>query len=197
MAMSGLAKYFVNREARGLKNFQALRKYLSTLPMEEIHAALEIGCGIGTVSASLVQNYPLSAWGTDYDPGQIDAARHFYPETERLHFQVEDAASFSFGDSTFALVITQNVLHHVPQWEKAIGEIARVMRPGGYCLYDDFVIPAGLKALVRRMGRDRTPYTFDEILGTCSRNHLTIQRQERSMRFIFPRFLLVLAKITS
>ena len=42
MAMSGLAKYFVNREARDLKNFQALQKHLSTPPMDKIQASLEI-----------------------------------------------------------------------------------------------------------------------------------------------------------
>jgi len=40
--MSGLAKFFVNRETRGLNNFQAIRKHLSTLPMEKIQASLEI-----------------------------------------------------------------------------------------------------------------------------------------------------------
>ena len=153
MVMSRISKFFVNREARGRQNFEVVRQCLSSVPVEHLKDSLELGCGIGTVSALLVQTYPLEAWGTDYDPQQIAKAKSLYPETDRSRFQVEDVTALSFGDACFDLVITQNVLHHLSFWEKAIIEMVRVLRTSGYLIYDDFVIPQSLKKLASRMVR--------------------------------------------
>ena len=195
MVMSRLSKFFVNREARGRQNFQAVQQYLSALPAKDIRSTLEIGCGIGTVSALLAESYGLEAWGTDHDPQQIAIAKSLYPETDRLRFQVEDVTGLSFGDARFDLVITQKVLHHIPRWQKAIREMVRVLQPGGYFIYDDIVFHQSLKKLASRMARGGTPYTFDEIREVCQGNHLTVLQQHRSMGLLFPQFCLVLKKL--
>jgi len=74
MAMTGLEKRFVNRMQKAERNVGKVRKNLALLDIEQIREVLEIGCGIGSVSAYLAQTYDMQVFGTDYDPGQITVA---------------------------------------------------------------------------------------------------------------------------
>lgn len=74
----------------------------------------------------------MNVVGTDFDPAQINIARSNHPENDRLRFKIEDASNLSFKDDSFDLVLSQNVFHHVPSWEKAVHEVSRVLRPEGY-----------------------------------------------------------------
>jgi ubiquinone/menaquinone biosynthesis C-methylase UbiE/tetratricopeptide (TPR) repeat protein len=53
------------------------------------------------------------------------------PGTTSHGVRCEDLTKLTFGDGTFDLVITQDVLEHVPGFEAAFREIARVLKPGG------------------------------------------------------------------
>lgn len=53
----------------------------------------------------------------------------------------EDLQNLSFPDASFDLVITQDVLEHVRRPARALREIARVLKPGGYHI---FTVPADL-----------------------------------------------------
>ena len=63
-------------------------------------------------------------------------ASHFYPDfprgTTHPHgFRCEDLESLSFGDESFDLVITQDVMEHVLNPNRAFAEIARTLKSGG------------------------------------------------------------------
>ena len=47
MRMSRFEKLFVNREKKGVRNFQQLRRLLDGVDAGAMHHALELGCGIG------------------------------------------------------------------------------------------------------------------------------------------------------
>jgi SAM-dependent methyltransferase len=47
------------------------------------------------------------------------------------HFPDEDLQALSFADESFDLVVTQDVMEHVVDPDRAFSEIARVLRPGG------------------------------------------------------------------
>jgi 2-polyprenyl-3-methyl-5-hydroxy-6-metoxy-1,4-benzoquinol methylase len=98
MHMSAVEKLFVNREAKGRHNFKRVRQILAALPTDTMHCVLELGCGIGTLSALLAACYPMDVVGTDSDPAQIEIARVRHPETDRLHYRVEDASKLSCTD---------------------------------------------------------------------------------------------------
>ncbi|QOI97856.1 MAG: methyltransferase domain-containing protein [Flammeovirgaceae bacterium] len=52
-----------------------------------------------------------------------------FPANESI--SKEDATDISFSDNTFDIVIANHVLEHIPDYEKALREIWRVLKPGG------------------------------------------------------------------
>jgi ubiquinone/menaquinone biosynthesis C-methylase UbiE len=95
------------------------------------HDVLEIGGGIGTDLAQFAMH---GARVTDLDlaAGHLRLAE----ENFRLRglngtFIHHDAESLPFPDATFDLVYSNGVLHHTPNTATVVGEIHRVLRPGG------------------------------------------------------------------
>jgi SAM-dependent methyltransferase len=92
---------------------------------------LEIGCGLGTDGAQ------FAAAGADYTGVDLTEAavalarRRFELFDLPGKFQTADAENLEFAAASFDLVYSHGVLHHTPDTEKAIGEIHRVLRPGG------------------------------------------------------------------
>jgi SAM-dependent methyltransferase len=83
---------------------------------------------------------------SDYTP------TYFYPDIEPGHFhngfRSENLEYMTFADDSFDLVITQDVLEHVLNPDKAFKEIVRTLKPGGAHV---FTIPlhSGNKTVVR------------------------------------------------
>ena len=133
--MTSLEKIFVNREKKARGNIKKLKKQLQMLDLPDALNILEIGCGIGSVSAYLADNYSAKVWGTDFDSDEIEIARKLYSENDQLKFQVEDASNLSFKNEQFDIVVSHNVFHHIPMWDKAIYEISRVLKVNGYLFW--------------------------------------------------------------
>jgi len=147
MAMTWFEKQFVNRRQVAEHNITSLSTRLEQLDISNINDVLEIGSGVGFVSAYLVETYGMNVYGTDFDPDQVTTARELHPESDSLHFGVEDASKLSVTDSSFDLVLSQNVFHHIPDWKRVVREVRRVLRPEGYLIWYDLVFPKFVKRL--------------------------------------------------
>lgn len=194
MKMSRLEKIFVNREKKGLQNFKRIRQCLDALETTKIQDVLELGCGMGTVSALLAKTYGMKVRGSDFDPQQIELARQAYPENSLLCFGTEDAARLSFPASSFDLVVTQNVFHHLPDWRPAVREIERVLRPEGVFIWYDFTIPDRLKHWLQKFSWGSGLYTFEEIKLTFEVFGLTCSWHTIDSHLIFAHHTLVSRK---
>ena len=162
MRMTRLEKYFVNRKKKSDRNIQILESDLRNMDLKKIKRVLEIGCGVGFVSSYLAENYDMEVYGTDYDSEQIQLANKLQPKLERLYYQVEDVIKLSFNDSSIDLVISQNVFHHIPDWEKTIKEISRVLTPGGYFNWIDLTIPKLVRNIFNPFVKKYGLYTIDD-----------------------------------
>ncbi len=90
---------------------------------------LEIGCGSGYGAYLLNQLQPKSYIGLDVMIEQVELARRNYPQ---FQFLIQDAEDLSqFKNESKDVVIIFGVLHHIPNWRKAIDEIRRVLKPNG------------------------------------------------------------------
>src|SRR4051794_26009301 len=93
---------------------------------------LELGTGAGANAAALLDRYPqVRLTATDVDPAMLDATRgRLAAFGDRVSVQPADASSLEFGDASFDAVVSLIMLHHVGDWRAALGEVARVLRPG-------------------------------------------------------------------
>jgi ubiquinone/menaquinone biosynthesis C-methylase UbiE len=95
------------------------------------HDVLEIGGGMGT---DLAQFAAHGAIVTDLDlsAGHLQLAEeNFRLRGLRGRFIHHDAETLPFDDRSFDLVYSNGVLHHTPNTVAVVGEIRRVLRPGG------------------------------------------------------------------
>jgi ubiquinone/menaquinone biosynthesis C-methylase UbiE len=95
--------------------------------------ALEVGAGTGYFSLNLLQLGLIQrATASDISPGMLATLER---NASRLGVRVETAISeageLPFDDASFDLVFGHAVLHHLPDLTGAMGEFARVLRPGG------------------------------------------------------------------
>ena len=98
---------------------------------------LEIATGPGLL-AKHVAPAAKSMVATDYSDGMIrEALKGKCPHN--LRFEVADATSLPYEDDSFDAVIISNALHIIPEPEKALREIERVLRPGGLLIAPNFV----------------------------------------------------------
>lgn len=87
---------------------------------------LVVGCGSGSEAAVLAQRFGSSVTGIDIDPAFDPAAMTW----AKLHRG--DATNLEFPDRSFDLVFSYHALEHIPQWEKALQEMRRILTPGGW-----------------------------------------------------------------
>ena len=92
---------------------------------------LDVGCGTGNLSHCLAQNPAIAGiHGIDYSPHYIEHAKRRNRDA-RIDFEVGDACSLAFPDSSFDHALSMLVLQFIPQAGRAVREMRRVTRPGG------------------------------------------------------------------
>jgi len=92
---------------------------------------LEVGCGNGLIWHENLDRIP-AGWQltlTDLSPGMIEAARAVLGD--RAEYTVADVQELPCENASFDAVIANHMLFHVEDRPRALGEIARVLRPGG------------------------------------------------------------------
>ena len=106
--------------------FDVLVEAMHAIPKESRASVLEVGCSSGFYSevfkiAGLDVNYV----GADYSDAFIKLAQLRYPA---LKFDLEDATAMRYRDNAFDVVISGCCLLHIPEYEEAVAEVARVAR---------------------------------------------------------------------
>ena len=110
---------------------------------------LEVGCGRGG-GASYVARYlkPSQMTGVDISHNAVRFCSNRHP-VDALTFQQGDAESLPFEDESFDAVLNVESSHCYGSIDRFIGEVSRVLRPGGEFLYADFR-PAKETAAIRQ-----------------------------------------------
>lgn len=98
-------------------------------------AVLELGCGTGELWSQNLQRMPHT-WHvvlSDLFPGMLKDAEDKLRGSQTPFSLLEaDAQSIPCAERTFDAVVANHMLYHVPDRAKALSEIQRVLRPGGY-----------------------------------------------------------------
>jgi ubiquinone/menaquinone biosynthesis C-methylase UbiE len=87
---------------------------------------LDIGCNTGHLLKSIRKtNTNCECWGIDIEP-KITSL-----QIDKCNFQVADARNVPFEANYFTIVFALDILEHIKDIEKAIGEIHRILKPDG------------------------------------------------------------------
>lgn len=101
---------------------------------------LEVGCGRGVGMEVVVSLGAAHVTGFDLDPEMVALAqKRLAKYGECAHVFVGDAEAIDAPDAGFDAVVDYGILHHVPNWPRALKEIARVLRPGGVFYFEDLL----------------------------------------------------------
>lgn len=102
--------------------------------------ALEIGCGRGVGTEIIFEQFGArEVHAFDLDSEMVKLARRrlaAYP-ADRLKLSVGDAAAIEEEDKSFDAVFDFGIIHHVPEWPRAVAEVARVLRPRGRFFFEE------------------------------------------------------------
>ena len=98
---------------------------------------LELGCGTGITwkdNTHLLQDCK-EVYFTDLFEGMIKEAKTNIGEHSNIHYEVVNAEELPYEDERFDIVIANMMLYHIPNLDKALSEIRRVLKKNGifYC----------------------------------------------------------------
>ncbi len=125
---------------------------------------LDLGCGPGHIPPLIAARIEearivgLDAAGTMLEIAE--RRRLESPHADRIEYRLADAKTLPFGDSEFDCVMSNTVLHHIPDPLPFLGEAARVLKPGGVLLIRDLFrpeTPERARELVARHAADAAP----------------------------------------
>ena len=164
--------------------------YALIRPIVRYKTVLELATGTGLIAKNIV-NAAAHIEATDASPEMILEAKRDN-RSAKLHFSVQDMFRLPYADKSFDVVIVSNALHIVPQPEKTLAEIRRVLKDDGVLIAPTFThagnsFSGKVKAFFMRLAGFplHSKWTSAEYLRFLSQNGWTV-RKSTVLRASFP-----------
>lgn len=108
-------------------------KVLALLAPKHGECALDIGCGPGLTTESLAHAVGSDGHvlGVDIAPPMLAIAKQRCASLPQVAFGMADVTQLPYQDASFDIALASQVYEYVEQVDHALGELARVIRPGG------------------------------------------------------------------
>jgi len=122
------------------------RDLIADLRLPAGSRGVDVGCGVGLYAQWLAEAVGPGGHVVGVEPKRerVDAARQQTAAAgltpTRLAFQEGDGTALPFPDGAFDWVFCGDVLHHIPDTQQALREMARVTRPGGRIVIKEFQV---------------------------------------------------------
>ena len=159
-------------------------------PIVRHKTVLELAAGTGLIAKHIV-NAAAHIEATDASPEMIAEAKR-ENHSAKLHFSVQDMFCLPYADKSFDVVIVSNALHIVPQPEKALVEIQRVLKEDGVLIAPTFThagnsFSGKVRAFFMRMAGFplRSKWTSEEYLRFLRQNGWAV-RKSAVLKASFP-----------
>jgi 2-polyprenyl-3-methyl-5-hydroxy-6-metoxy-1,4-benzoquinol methylase len=102
-------------------------------------STLDIACGAG-YGSSYLADFAASVVAGDADGGAIEFARRNY-SAHNLSFKIMDALEMPFSDASFECVVSFETIEHLPDIDKFLSEVSRVLTPDGCFIVSTPLVP--------------------------------------------------------
>jgi len=116
------ARWSVYRELTGLTAPEVAFRAVEEVSPDRM---LEVGCGWGDFSARVAAELGVSVVAVDLSPRMVELARE-----RGVDARVGDVQALPFADAEFDCAAANWMLYHVPDLDRGLAELARVLRPG-------------------------------------------------------------------
>lgn len=180
MKMNRIEKFFMNNPVRSM-----IQRWYEVPLLERMGGhvegmrVLEVGCGRGIGTELIFKRFGArEVHACDIDPDMVRKARQrlsAYPP-DRLRLTVGDVTALDAEDGAYDAVFDFWIIHHVPEWQKAVSEIVRVLRPGGGFFFQE-VTSHALNRLFYRMFLDHpreNRFSGREFVSELERNGIAV-----------------------
>lgn len=123
---------------------------------------LELGCGTGSMWQGHQELLAQAGqvYLTDFSAGMLETAQRTLGDPENVTFLQVDIQDIPFADASFDVVIANMMLYHVPDLNRGLAEVRRVLQDGGafYCAtYGEHGITEYLAGLLQDFGVEDFP----------------------------------------
>ena len=159
-------------------------------PVVRHKTVLELATGTGLIAKHIV-NAAVHIEATDASQEMIAEAKRDN-RSAKLYFSVQDMFRLPYAEESFDVVIVSNALHIVPQPEKALAEIRRVLKDDGVLIAPTFTHAGNsFSGMVRAFFMKRvgfplhSKWTSEEYLRFLSQNGWTV-RKSAVLKASFP-----------
>ena len=157
------------------------RLYELLCPVVRQKTVLELATGTGLIAKHIVR-YADHIEATDASQEMIEQAKQGV-KSAKLYFSVQDMFHLPYADQSFDVVIVVNALHIVPEPEKALSEIRRVLKDDGVLVaptftHADNAFFGKVKAFFMRLAGFplHSKWTSHEYLAFLRENGWTVQK---------------------
>ncbi|MBY0097987.1 class I SAM-dependent methyltransferase [Mesobacillus maritimus] len=140
---------------------QARKKAFEMSPFKEGQKVLVVGVGTGA-ELEWIDHSKLDVTAIDYSPDMLNKAKAKFKDSSITFIQM-DALQLNFNDESFDVVVGSLILSVVPNPNKAVEEMIRVVKPNGnIILFDKFapkdgkvsVLKKSLRPIIAKFGTD-------------------------------------------
>lgn len=106
---------------------------------QELGELLEFGCGTGEFTRCVIAQ-SKSVLATDYSSQMVSSMERIFADEYNVKVQQANCHATNFPDVSFDTVMMSNLIHVIPEPQKAIAEAHRLLRPGGMLLLSCFTV---------------------------------------------------------
>ncbi|WP_306357955.1 MULTISPECIES: bifunctional 2-polyprenyl-6-hydroxyphenol methylase/3-demethylubiquinol 3-O-methyltransferase UbiG [unclassified Nocardia] len=140
MKLNAIERVAMNNPARAAHQHHREAAWFRRLAAGDLagRSVLEVGCGRG-VGVEVLQDRLGAERVTafDFDPAMVDLARDRLSGRDNVIVSEGDVCEIREPAASFDIVADFGIIHHVPEWQLGIAEMARVLRPGGTVLFEE------------------------------------------------------------
>lgn len=173
-------KYSTNRQPFG----DWILSHYRIKPNDRI---LELGCG---TAAMWKNNLSLLDGGsrltlTDFSSAMLETAKKNTEGSACVDYRIVDIQDIPYEDHTFDIVIANMMLYHVPDLDRGLSEVRRVLKPGGsfYCAtYGEHGIMEFINETLRTLsisGSIAQTFTLQNGADSLGKHFSTVEKRTR------------------
>jgi ubiquinone/menaquinone biosynthesis C-methylase UbiE len=111
-------------------------------------SVVELGCGSGLYGLHVAEKVGCHLVGLDINAGGVRNANKLALErglaSQARFAQCDVSTTLPFGENTLDAVFANDVLCHIPERSVLLGEMFRVLKPGGRMLFSDALVIGGM-----------------------------------------------------